>query len=147
MAVVPEKLAAGSMRPHGQQHWLGPLTLRIAVLFAGTVVIATIATTALANNQLVGRASVVEGDTIEIHGERVRCTELPCLDIIAVSVKKALLWRTVELRTRSHIENLSCLGEIVRLAENSSRDRCSFRKLRFMQHFPPKNRYSVQAVN
>ncbi len=37
--------------------------------------------------------------------------ELSCLDIIAVSVKKALLWHTVEIRTRSHIENLSCLGE------------------------------------
>lgn len=43
--------------------------MRIAVLFAVTVALAT---PALANDQLVGRASVIDGDTIEIHGERVR---------------------------------------------------------------------------
>ncbi|NTH16651.1 UvrD-helicase domain-containing protein [Agrobacterium rhizogenes] len=37
--------------------------------------------------------------------------ELACLDIIAVRVKKALLWHTVEIRTRSNTESLSCLGE------------------------------------
>ncbi|MDV4183530.1 UvrD-helicase domain-containing protein [Rhizobium brockwellii] len=37
--------------------------------------------------------------------------ELPCRDIIAVSVKKALLWHSVEIRTRSHVEKLPCLGE------------------------------------
>lgn len=37
--------------------------------------------------------------------------ELSCLDIVAVGVKKALLWHTVEIRTRSRVEVLSCLGE------------------------------------
>jgi len=37
--------------------------------------------------------------------------ELRCLDIIAIGIKKALLWHTVEARTRSHVETLSCLGE------------------------------------
>ncbi|AVC45458.1 MULTISPECIES: UvrD-helicase domain-containing protein [Rhizobium] len=40
-----------------------------------------------------------------------RWVDLRCLDIIAIGVKKALLWHTVEIRTRSHIESLSCLGE------------------------------------
>ncbi|SCX22507.1 MULTISPECIES: UvrD-helicase domain-containing protein [Agrobacterium] len=37
--------------------------------------------------------------------------ELPCLDITAIAIKKALLLHTVEIRTRSHVETLSCLGE------------------------------------
>lgn len=40
-----------------------------------------------------------------------RWVDLRCLDIIAIGVKKALLWHTVEIRTRTHIESLSCLGE------------------------------------
>lgn len=49
--------------------------------------------------------------------------ELPCLDITAVGIKKALLWHTVEIRTRSHVETLSCLGEEVasRLANDLHR--------------------------
>nr|WP_246708250.1 UvrD-helicase domain-containing protein [Rhizobium laguerreae] len=34
-----------------------------------------------------------------------------CLDITAIGIKKALLWHTVEIRTCSHVETLSCLGE------------------------------------
>lgn len=37
--------------------------------------------------------------------------ELPCLDVVAISVSKALLWHTVEVRSRDRIDNLSCLGE------------------------------------
>lgn len=37
--------------------------------------------------------------------------QLPCLDVVAISVSKALLWHTVEVRSRDRIENLSCLGE------------------------------------
>ncbi|MCJ9719904.1 UvrD-helicase domain-containing protein [Agrobacterium sp. SHOUNA12C] len=36
---------------------------------------------------------------------------LPCLDVIAISVGKALLWHTVEVRSRNKIYSLSCLGE------------------------------------
>lgn len=36
---------------------------------------------------------------------------LPCLDVIAISVSKALLWYSVEVRSRSGIHNLSCLSE------------------------------------
>ncbi|MHA6688715.1 thermonuclease family protein [Mesorhizobium sp. A556] len=43
--------------------------MRIAALFAVTVALVI---TASANHQLVGRASIIDGDTIEIHGERVR---------------------------------------------------------------------------
>ncbi|MCZ7497435.1 UvrD-helicase domain-containing protein [Agrobacterium rhizogenes] len=37
--------------------------------------------------------------------------KLPCLDVVAISVCKALLWHTVEVRSRDRIDNLSCLGE------------------------------------
>ena len=37
--------------------------------------------------------------------------KLPCLDVVAISVNKALLWHTVEVRSRDRIHNLSCLGE------------------------------------
>ncbi|MCJ7997496.1 UvrD-helicase domain-containing protein [Rhizobium cremeum] len=37
--------------------------------------------------------------------------KLPCLDVVAISVSKALLWHTVEVRSRDRIHNLSCLGE------------------------------------
>lgn len=37
--------------------------------------------------------------------------KLPCLDVVAISVSKALLWHTVEVRSRDRIDNLSCLGE------------------------------------
>jgi DNA helicase-4 len=37
--------------------------------------------------------------------------KLSCLDVIAISVSKALLWHTVEVRSRNRIHNLSCLGE------------------------------------
>jgi hypothetical protein len=30
---------------------------------------------------------------------------------LAIGIKKALLWHTIEVRTRSHVESLSCLGE------------------------------------
>ncbi|MBB2701053.1 UNVERIFIED_ORG: DNA helicase-4 [Rhizobium esperanzae] len=41
------------------------------------------------------------GDTVKI----------PCLDVVAISVSKALLWHSVEVRSRDRIHNLSCLGE------------------------------------
>ncbi len=37
--------------------------------------------------------------------------KLPFLDVVAISVSKALLWHTVEVRSRNRIDNLSCLGE------------------------------------
>ncbi|WP_311043840.1 UvrD-helicase domain-containing protein [Rhizobium binae] len=37
--------------------------------------------------------------------------KLSCLEVIAISVSKALLWHTVEVRSRNRIDNLSCLGE------------------------------------
>jgi endonuclease YncB( thermonuclease family) len=43
--------------------------LRIAVLIAAT---AALITTASADGPLVGRATVIDGDTIEIQGERIR---------------------------------------------------------------------------
>ncbi len=47
--------------------------------------------------------------SVELHtGTRA---ELRCLDITAIGIKKALLWHTVEIRTRDHVETLSCLGE------------------------------------
>ena len=44
--------------------------------------------------------------------------KLPCLDVVAISVSKALLWHTVEVRSRDRVHNLSCLGEeaAIRLA-------------------------------
>ncbi|GEC31532.1 MULTISPECIES: UvrD-helicase domain-containing protein [Sinorhizobium] len=36
---------------------------------------------------------------------------LPCLDVIAISVGKALLWHSVEVRSRNRIYSLPCLGE------------------------------------
>ncbi|WP_246726376.1 UvrD-helicase domain-containing protein [Rhizobium leguminosarum] len=36
---------------------------------------------------------------------------LPCMDVIAISVSKALLWHCVEVRTRNRTHSLSCLGE------------------------------------
>jgi DNA helicase IV len=46
--------------------------------------------------------------------------DLPCLDVIAISVTKALLWHSVEVRSRKGIHTLSCLGEeaATRLAAN-----------------------------
>ncbi len=55
------------------------------------------------------RIPTVTAGSVELHtGTRA---ELRCLDIAAVGIKKAMLWHTVELRTRSHVETLSCLGE------------------------------------
>ncbi|WP_244483774.1 UvrD-helicase domain-containing protein [Rhizobium sp. Root482] len=36
---------------------------------------------------------------------------LACLDVAAISVSKALLWHSVEVRSRSQIHSLPCLGE------------------------------------
>lgn len=36
---------------------------------------------------------------------------LGCLDITAISVRKALLWHSVEVRSRKQIYTLPCLGE------------------------------------
>jgi len=36
---------------------------------------------------------------------------LACLDIAAISVGKALLWYSVEVRSRNHVYSLPCLGE------------------------------------
>lgn len=55
------------------------------------------------------RLPTATSGSVELHtGTRA---ELQCLDIIAIAIKKALLWHTVEVRTRSHVETLSCLGE------------------------------------
>lgn len=37
--------------------------------------------------------------------------KLPCLDVVAISVSKALLWHTVEVRSRDRTDSLSCLRE------------------------------------
>ncbi len=55
------------------------------------------------------RIPTVTTGSVELHtGTRA---DLRCLDITAVGIKKALLWHKVEIRTRSHVETLSCLGE------------------------------------
>ncbi len=55
------------------------------------------------------RLPTATAGSVELHtATRV---ELPCLDITAIGIKKALLWHTVEIRTRSHVKTLSCLGE------------------------------------
>lgn len=47
--------------------------------------------------------------SVELHtGTRA---ELLCLDITAIGIKKALLWHTVEIRTRSNVEILPCLDK------------------------------------
>lgn len=57
------------MLPYGQERRRSTLPLRTAVL-AG--VLTTLISPAAANDAIVGRASVIDGDTIEIHGERIR---------------------------------------------------------------------------
>jgi DNA helicase-4 len=37
--------------------------------------------------------------------------DLPCLDVTSISVSKALLWHTVEMRSRNRVDLLSCLGD------------------------------------
>lgn len=37
--------------------------------------------------------------------------DLRCLDVTSISVSKALLWHTVEMRSRNRVDLLSCLGE------------------------------------
>jgi DNA helicase IV len=37
--------------------------------------------------------------------------DLPCVDVIAISVSKALLWHCVEVRSSHRVDNLACLGE------------------------------------
>lgn len=37
--------------------------------------------------------------------------DLPCLDVVAISVSKALLWHSVEIRSNHRVYNLACLGE------------------------------------
>ena len=37
--------------------------------------------------------------------------DLPCLDVTSISVSKALLWHTIEVRSRNRVDQLSCLGE------------------------------------
>ncbi|WP_198294205.1 UvrD-helicase domain-containing protein [Ensifer sp. BR816] len=38
-------------------------------------------------------------------------SNLACQDVIAISVNKALLWHSVEVRSRNHVHALPCLGE------------------------------------
>ncbi|MDN5925578.1 MAG: hypothetical protein L0I29_00710 [Hyphomicrobiales bacterium] len=40
-----------------------------------------------------------------------KTADLPCLDIAAISVEKALLWHSVEIRSRGRTDRLSCLGQ------------------------------------
>ncbi|MGE3708821.1 MAG: UvrD-helicase domain-containing protein [Hyphomicrobiaceae bacterium] len=37
--------------------------------------------------------------------------DLPCIDLTAISVTKALLWYCVEVRSRHRVDSLACLGE------------------------------------
>ncbi|OYR22727.1 hypothetical protein CEV33_4706, partial [Brucella grignonensis] len=39
--------------------------------------------------------------------------DLSCLDVTSISVSKALLWHTVEMRSRNRVDLLSVLGEEV----------------------------------
>ena len=47
--------------------WLGILLMAVVAM-----ILLALIRVALANEHLVGRASVIDGDTIEIHGERIR---------------------------------------------------------------------------
>ncbi len=47
-----------------------------------------------------------------MHLDRGGAVNLPCLDVIAISVSKQLLWSTVAIRLRNRIHSLSCLGEV-----------------------------------
>jgi len=71
------------------------------------------------------RLPTATAGSVELHtGTRA---ELRCLDITAIGIKKALLWHTVEVRTRNHVETLSCLGE-----EAASRLACTLFLLTFV---------------
>ena len=37
--------------------------------------------------------------------------DLPCLDVTAISVGKALLWHRVDVRSHHRVDSLACLGE------------------------------------
>lgn len=53
------------------------------------------------------RPSLPESVNISQRGN----ANLACLDIVAISVGKALLWHSVEVRSRNQTYNLPCLGE------------------------------------
>lgn len=40
-----------------------------------------------------------------------KTADLPCLDIAAISLEKALLWHSVEIRLRGRADRLSCLDQ------------------------------------
>jgi endonuclease YncB( thermonuclease family) len=64
---VPEKFPAGAVLPHGQESRRSALPLiRAASIFL------VLALPAGAAEPIIGRASVIDGDTIQINGERIR---------------------------------------------------------------------------
>ncbi|MCF1449903.1 AAA family ATPase [Agrobacterium vitis] len=60
------------------------------------------------------RSSLPATLQIDLNG----ANNLACLDVVAISVGKALLWHSVEVRSRNQVYSLSCLGEeaAIRLA-------------------------------
>ncbi|MBX3571639.1 MAG: thermonuclease family protein [Mesorhizobium sp.] len=66
---LPQEFAPRPVLPHGQQHRLGSLPLRLALSVAAFLFSALGASP---DDVVVGRASVIDGDTIEISGERIR---------------------------------------------------------------------------
>lgn len=67
---LPEELTAWSVLPHGQQYGVGALPLKNVALVALITLISI--GHAYAADLIIGRASVVDGDTLEITGERIR---------------------------------------------------------------------------
>jgi len=64
---LQEEFTTRPMLPHGQLDGRRTLPLRIAAL-----VFAAMVANAIAADPIIGRASVVDGDTIEIQGQRIR---------------------------------------------------------------------------
>lgn len=75
---MPKEFTAWSMLPHGQQHRHCPLPLMSCGLFKALGAFAfflmpiVLSVPVLAAEAVAGRASVIDGDTIEIGGERIR---------------------------------------------------------------------------
>lgn len=73
---MPEKFAAGPVLPHAAKHGDGPLSLRFA---QAAIVAAFIAGPAFAGT-ITGTASVIDGDTLEIHGTRIRLEAMDAIE-------------------------------------------------------------------
>lgn len=83
---LPEKFATGAVLPHGYQRRQSALSLALlrALVTVGLALAWPLASIA---DPIVGGASVIDADTIEIHGERIRLNGIdapearqPCLD-------------------------------------------------------------------